>query len=418
MVVLSGDKPMSTIQVAKVGSFKSKRYGKFNITEKHVDDMVANLGRIGSEPPVDYHHLSMLAANPDQTLAAGWFKSLEKREDKSLWGTVEWTPKAAQHIKDGELKYVSPVIVWETDSETGEGLGTSLMSAALTNYPFLKGMQAVSLSDLQAQGILLADLSIDQKRSRISEALQSYHKDSTSYCWLRDVFDDYVVYELGSKLYKLSYTMDSKFGVSFSGTPEEVVPQYVSLSAHGGTKMADDPKPNADVVKLQNDFATLQSQFTQMSTQHTALSEQLATERTENQKLRDQINTTAATTKVESLIRQGKLVPAQKETMVELALKDPIFFDKMSAGLQVVVKLNTTHGTNAGDEGAADFSTDGAEDAIKLFDDKVAEYKTAHPNVKTGDAILAVDKANPGLYEKRRLAYAQKTAVTQSNSVQ
>jgi phage I-like protein len=425
-VSLADDKPVSTIQVAKLGFFKSSRYGKFSITEKHVDEIIANHAKLGTPPPIDYHHLSIGAKTPDQAIAAGWFKSLEKRDDKTLWGTVEWTPKAAKHIQDGEFKYISPYIFYDAQSESGEQLGTVMASAALTNYPFLKGMAAVELSELQAQGIVLADLSVDQQRLRISDALHTYYKNSGQYTWIRDVFDDYVVYELDSKLYKLGYSVNGKFEVTFTGDPEEVVPQYVSLSADGGKKkMSEDPKPNADVVKLQSDFAALQAQFVESNTKFTetnakvvALSTELTAEKEENKKLRDELNKNRADAQVTTLLRAGKIVPKQKDSLIKLALSDPLLFEEMTKDMPVVVKLNAQHGTNDGDENAAQFTNDSDGDPIKLFDDKVAAYQKENKDADINKAIAAVDKENPGLYEKRRLAYASKTAVGDGGSVQ
>lgn len=412
---LSADKPTSTIQLSKTGDFKSKRYGKFSITAEHIDKMVENRARSANDPPVDYHHLSLSAVLPDQAIAAGWIKNIEKKDDDSLWGTVEWTPKAAQHIRDGEYKYISPVIVWDGKSEQGESQGATLMSAALTIYPFLQGMAPVALSELMAEGIVLADLSIDQRRARIAEALQSKGG------WLRDVFDKFAVYEVGSKLFKQAYKINKKLEVSFDGDPEEVVPQYVPLTNpdNGGIQpMAEETKPNPDVVKLQSDFAALQTQLTDTVGKMTALTTQLEEEKATSKKLRDDITKTRAEASVSALIRLGKLVPAQKEKMIELAIKDPIFFDEFAATLPVVVKLSKVHGTNDGDEEAANFG-DETNDPIKLFDDKVAEWQEKNPNKPIGDAIKAVDKLNPGLYEQRRLAYAVKTAVNgQSGDVQ
>ena len=411
-IELTADKPTSTIQFSKTGDFKSSRYGKFSITVDHIDKMVENRTKAVSDPPVDYHHLSLSAILPDQALAAGWIKNLEKRDDDSLWGSVEWTPKAAQHIRDGEYKYISPVILWDGKNEQGESQGATLMSAALTIYPFLKGMQPVALSELIADRIVAADLSIDQKRGRIMEALQTNNLGA----WVRDIFDKFVVYEVGSKLYKLGYKVNKKLEVSFDGEPEEVVPQYVPLtSPDGGIKpMAEEqkpaPEPNADVVKLQSDFVALQTQLTETVGKMTALTAALEEERTTSKKLRDDITKTRAEASVVALIRLGKVVPAQKEKMVELAVKDPIFFEDFAKTLPVVVKLSRLHGTNDGDEAAAEFGED-TNDPIKLFDDKVEEYREKNPTKAIGDAIKAVDKANPGLYEQRRLAYAVKTAV-------
>jgi phage I-like protein len=348
MVQLVNDKPTSTIQIAKTGTFKSKRYGKFNITEKHFDDVVRNRKRMPNEPPIDYNHLSFgETLIPDQGVAAGWIKDLEKRDDKTLWATVEWTPRAAKHIEDREFRYISPIFIWNDKDDQGNDLGTTIPSAALTNYPFLKGMAGVALSEFVTE------------------------KDED--------------------------TMSEQ--------------------------------NNADIVKLQQNFVALQKNFEEMGTKLTethaklvetsgkvvTLTAELEVQKTENAKLVDQIKKNDAESKVAALIRQGKIVPKQKDTMVELAVKDPEFFVKLTADLPVVVKLNASHGTNDGDTEANEFDANADGDPIKLFDDKVAEWRKDNPKASPNEAVMAVDKANPGLYEKRRIAFARLTAVNDSS---
>jgi hypothetical protein len=167
-------------------------------------------------------------------------------------------------------------------------------------------------------------------------------------------------------------------------------------------------------VKLQSDFAALQTQLADTTGKMTALTTELNTEKEANRKLREDMTKTRAEAQVTDLMRLGKVVPAQKDKMVELAIKDPIFFNEFIQTLPTAVKLNTSHGHNTGDVDAADFSADEHESAIKLFDDKVAEYVEKNPTKPLSQAILAVDKANPGLYERRRMAFAVKTAVNGS----
>lgn len=88
----------------------------------------------GTDLVVDYDHQSIFAAVPKvggTAPAAGWIKELEVR-DNGLWGRVEWTERAAQAIKAGEYRYISPVY---THKKTGEL--TVLICAGLTNTPNL-----------------------------------------------------------------------------------------------------------------------------------------------------------------------------------------------------------------------------------------------------------------------------------------
>lgn len=392
--------PTSKIQVAKTGSFSSKRYGKFSITEEHIDQMIQNHQSIVTKPPVDYHHLSMKAETPEQTLAAGWFTSLEK-DGGTLWGNVEWTPKAAGHIRNKELQYVSPVILFDASTDTQEHVGAVLFSAALTNYPFLKGMSPVSLGDLQAQGILLADMSLDEKRVRLSAALDQLWKNSPSFVWLKDVFDDFVVYEKDGKLFRQDYTVDDQWNVSFNGDPKEVAVQYAVLShQEGNNPMAEAPK-----ITEQPEFVKLQSDLTDLTGKLTQLTADLTTERDENKKLRDQIKQRDATDEVEKLIRAGKAVPAQREKLVELCVKDPAFFASFKETLPEIVKLGKQHGTGANDEELGQNLN--GKDPIALFDDEVDKVREKNPKLSISEAASVVAKEQPELYEARRGAFPQ-----------
>jgi phage I-like protein len=95
---------------------------------------------------IDYEHQTLLKEQNGQPApAAGWFKGMEWREGVGLFGlSVEWTPKAAQAIQEGEYRYISPVIRFNPDT----GRVTGLTMAALTNYAGIDGMQQASLAKL------------------------------------------------------------------------------------------------------------------------------------------------------------------------------------------------------------------------------------------------------------------------------
>ena len=89
---------------------------------------------------VDYEHQTINAAeNGKPAPAAGWIESLEAGTD-GLYATVKWTDAARAFIQADEYRYISPVFSF--DPETGAVL--ELKSAAMTNYPALDGMDAVT----------------------------------------------------------------------------------------------------------------------------------------------------------------------------------------------------------------------------------------------------------------------------------
>lgn len=150
-VATAGGKATSWIQVAKIGSFVSARYGKFSITKHDLSQMLHNFETITpkapTQLPVDYDHLSMDPQRPGDGVAAGWISKLELREDSNeLWAEVEWTPDAATKIGKKEYQFVSPSFVKDYVYKDGKTIGTTLLAAAITNHPFLEGMAALTLS--------------------------------------------------------------------------------------------------------------------------------------------------------------------------------------------------------------------------------------------------------------------------------
>lgn len=96
----------------------------------------------GVDIPVDYdHQLEHAAQNGRPAPAAGWISELEARDD-GVWGRVEWTDRAREHLAAREFRYLSPVFYHETDGEV-----LLLESAALTNVPNLTGLKALARTD-------------------------------------------------------------------------------------------------------------------------------------------------------------------------------------------------------------------------------------------------------------------------------
>ena len=110
-----------------------------------LQQLVANFERQVNPTVVDYEHNSLNFFNPS-SVGAGWIQNLAVRGE-SLWGYIEFTEKAAGHIKAGEYKFCSAVIFYDANNrETGEPIGAWLHSVALTNVPFVDGLQPISFS--------------------------------------------------------------------------------------------------------------------------------------------------------------------------------------------------------------------------------------------------------------------------------
>jgi len=153
------------------------KYGRsFSISESDFKAMVRNFEKRRNEQVViDYEHASEQpeVARGGPVIAAGWIHQLSVARGPSCLATehgreaadgneysgeldalVEWTPQAIEMIGTGQYRFFSPAIDWTCcDKGTGEPQGATLTSGALTNHPFLEELPAISLSDLDREGI-------------------------------------------------------------------------------------------------------------------------------------------------------------------------------------------------------------------------------------------------------------------------
>ncbi len=109
----------------------------------------ASLRRAGTtEIAVDYEHqIDFAKVNGKPAPAAGWIKTLEARPD-GVWGLVEWSEAAAGMIRRKEYRYVSPVLGLTADNRI-----TLIYRVALTNTPAL---DLVALASAETAGSLVA----------------------------------------------------------------------------------------------------------------------------------------------------------------------------------------------------------------------------------------------------------------------
>jgi Mu-like prophage I protein len=270
---LSGPFNLTEIPIAVTGSWVKEGH-RFSITEEDLDDIIKNFENRGNgEVVVDYEHASEnpQVARGGPIPAAAWITKLSKKDgedgkSKMLWGDVDFTDEAKKHIERKQYKYFSPAIDWgAVEKKTGRSKGATLTSGALTNHPFLEELPAIQLSDKgkvldkivvpvvdgakikvkidakhgkdDDEKKKLADISLDQKRAAISDAIHGqFDSQLDSPCcvskgmWVKDVFDDYVIVESSDgKLYKLEYTMEPAGEIEL-GKPVEVEIDYVEAT--------------------------------------------------------------------------------------------------------------------------------------------------------------------------------------------
>lgn len=136
-----------TYTVARLGQFKDRRYGSFEIGRTDFDEWSRKLtGVFGGEVAIDTDHA---ADRGQSSRAAGWIKGLELATDEHgerVDAKIEWTPYGERLLRDREYRFFSPTFVDALKDEQGKNIGKALIGGALTNRPFLRrGMKPLTL---------------------------------------------------------------------------------------------------------------------------------------------------------------------------------------------------------------------------------------------------------------------------------
>jgi len=122
------------IKLLPLGRVRSQR-GDFTVDNESFELIRKQFKERKLDIVIDYEHQTL---GDVQAPAGGWIKELYKGTD-AIMEKVEWTPKAAEYLKNKEYKYLSPVVmVRKSDQKT-----MKLHSEALTNTPAIDGMFAI-----------------------------------------------------------------------------------------------------------------------------------------------------------------------------------------------------------------------------------------------------------------------------------
>ncbi len=396
-------KTTSWIQVAMAGGpWWSRRYGKFSITADDLRQMLHNFTTVTpvspTQLPVDYDHLSMDPQKPGDGKAAGWFVTgqMELREnDTELWAEVAWTPEGAEAIKSGAYRFVSPSFIRDYVWKNGKNIGTTLIAAAITNHPFLEGMNAVTLVSDKLWDLAVAiddrvDLALGYEgtRNRLATALRASGGTmsmSVDGPYIRDCDNAHVVYEFGGKAYRRAYAIDAAGQVTFGETAQEVVIQWAPLSAalNEETAMSDvftlrdvrgtevEVKAEALQQFIADQVAAAKSEaaktavpdghtvisasklaeFEQTGAKVVELNEQVTSLTSENEKVRKDLHLSVVTRKLDTLSQAGRITRPQREWALK-AFGEPTSlaaFDDWVATVPTspLVPVNREHGSDA-----------------------------------------------------------------------
>lgn len=121
--------------------------------------------------PIDYDHQTLDATDKRGPVpAAGWIDEVEER-DGAIWGRTVWTPRAAEHLRAREYRFISPVFRHDK-----QGRVFRLEGAGLTHYPNLH-LQPVANS----QGADMTDQTTDKPQAQEQAAPAATADKSTAH---------------------------------------------------------------------------------------------------------------------------------------------------------------------------------------------------------------------------------------------
>lgn len=131
------------VQLCNLGEYKGHAMGAFAFTPDVFASIIKNFNAQANPVPVTYEH-GMTPGQPRP--AAGWVQEI-KQDGEWLVGLVEWTPSAAKMIRDGEYRFCSVCVDFESiDRVSGEPIGPEMYELGLTNTPFIDGQEPIRLS--------------------------------------------------------------------------------------------------------------------------------------------------------------------------------------------------------------------------------------------------------------------------------
>lgn len=157
------------IQVAAEGEFKGYPDGPLNLDETWFNAAIKNFHEhpsfragtdgVGIDPviPFDYEHASEMGPQLVPSIAKegvpaiAWALDLQTRKgddgEVQLWAFVELGDKLRQQIKKKEYRWTSIAAARNAkDKMTGEKIGPVITSIAVTNRPFIQGMEPMAAS--------------------------------------------------------------------------------------------------------------------------------------------------------------------------------------------------------------------------------------------------------------------------------
>lgn len=167
------------LHVVPTGKWDHPAYGEMEITTADIKEFIANFkAKVRRDIPITAGHDNGMSGG--ELPAIGWFKELYDRGVNGLYAVVEWTDEGKQYLSEGAFKYFSPEFYTDyEDPETRSKHGHVLVGGALTNKPYFKELDPVSLVASFSEPSIMNQFN-DNNSMNIEDILKKDAKDVTA----------------------------------------------------------------------------------------------------------------------------------------------------------------------------------------------------------------------------------------------
>lgn len=206
---LEGSEPVWVQLIVTTGG-EVVRNGRwqFALDDADLEAYASSIRENAERIPLDYDHPE---ETDGDTRAAGWFTGetavLAKGDarptpggqgaavEPELWAEVGFTPRAAQEVRDGEYRFLSPEFSFHERDKSGVlRRAKEILAASLTNRPFFR-MQPVAIASASAvrAAVTAADVvwretaGFEWLRQQIHRELNGPNDEAEARYWVQDV---------------------------------------------------------------------------------------------------------------------------------------------------------------------------------------------------------------------------------------
>jgi hypothetical protein len=367
------------IQAIPLGEWQHPVYGKLKMTFDKVSRMAANWSAKirGQDLDIDYDHK---AHGGD---AAGWVALAEARPD-GLWLKIRWTATAFKKLKEGAYRYFSPEYQdqWK-HPQTGVKHRDVLFGGAITNRPYLKGIQPINLAEFTSPADTGGNMDRDFLEAMAKKLGVTFDSNTT---------DEQLKQLVAEADVPTPTTEPPAGGEGGDGNGDEGSGGEGGDAGDGNGDAGDVP---ADLVALAETNPHVRLMLAERETQNRRIAAlETANRLSETNRRLSEVGTD-----------EVKLTPSVTDDLRKLAVKLPVQLSDQLFG--VVNKILSKGGTvQLGELGRSRGGSGGSDagDPGEAFEAAVTKYLSEHKDMDYADATVAVAAADPNLFDAYREA--------------